>query len=188
MGRRPWTNRLTVEDCPIRLSITQLARDGVLEFSYQGSSSYAATLSGVEIALFQFQRYDNISGYSLYFPPQVLRPSEPDVRSAGQWIYLSGSRCIGRRRRFWFTCVCRRSAGILYLPPGTAEFRCRLCCNLTYRSCQVRQKGVKELATPRRKKANRGALIAAGPGIRIRVQWRLPERLPKLEMPEFLKR
>jgi hypothetical protein len=136
MGRKPWTMRLTVEECPVQLSIKGLARDGVLEFDYPGSSSYSAILNDVEIARFQFQRYDNISGYSLYFPPQAFWPSEPDVQSAGQAIYLCGSRCIGQGRRFWFTCVCRRSAGILYLPPGTAEFRCRLCYNLTYRSCQ----------------------------------------------------
>jgi hypothetical protein len=139
MGRKPWTNRLTVEDCPVRLSIPDLARDRVLEFTYQGSSSYSTILNGVEIARFQFRRYDNISGYSLYFPPQVLRPSEPEVWSAGQWINLSGSRCIGQGRRFWFTCKCGKWAGILYLPPGSAEFLCRNCHNLTYRSCQKRK-------------------------------------------------
>jgi hypothetical protein len=44
--------------------------------------------------------------------------------------------------RWWFTCplvrgvACRRRAGKLYLPPGGRYFGCRVCHDLTYRSCQ----------------------------------------------------
>lgn len=46
-------------------------------------------------------------------------------------------------RRWWFTCplvaraiACNRRAGKLYLPPGAKYFGCRVCHDLTYRSCQ----------------------------------------------------
>jgi hypothetical protein len=55
MGRKPWTMRLTVEECPVQLSIKGLARDGVLEFDYPGSSSYSAILDDVEIARSTFR-------------------------------------------------------------------------------------------------------------------------------------
>lgn len=39
--------------------------------------------------------------------------------------------------RFWFTCPgCGRRVRKLYLPPGRRRFRCRHCCDLTYRSCR----------------------------------------------------
>jgi hypothetical protein len=44
--------------------------------------------------------------------------------------------------RYWFACPnsnCHRRAANLYLPPGTPYFACRLCHDLTYKSCQ--QKG-----------------------------------------------
>jgi LSD1 subclass zinc finger protein len=46
--------------------------------------------------------------------------------------------------RWWFTCplivdgvTCERRVGKLYLPPGARYFRCRVCHDLTYRSCQT---------------------------------------------------
>ena len=46
-------------------------------------------------------------------------------------------------KRWWFTCplmvggvACNRRAGKLYLPTGAKYFGCRMCHDLTYRSCQ----------------------------------------------------
>ena len=40
-------------------------------------------------------------------------------------------------RRWWFLCPgCTRRMGVLYLPPGRTEFRCRGCYGLRYRSQQ----------------------------------------------------
>jgi hypothetical protein len=40
-------------------------------------------------------------------------------------------------RRWWFLCPgCTRRMGVLYLPPGQTEFRCRGCYGLRYRSQQ----------------------------------------------------
>lgn len=51
-------------------------------------------------------------------------------------------------RRWWFTCplavngvACRRRAGKLHLPPGGRYFGCRVCHELTYRSCQEAHQG-----------------------------------------------
>jgi hypothetical protein len=71
MGRRPWTNRLTVEDCPVQLSIKDLDsrwRVGVL-------------VSGFVVLFHDPQRRRDRAlpipeirqhlGLSLYLPPQV---------------------------------------------------------------------------------------------------------------------
>jgi hypothetical protein len=40
-------------------------------------------------------------------------------------------------RRWWFLCSgCGRRMGVLYLPPGRTDFRCRGCYRLRYRSQQ----------------------------------------------------
>jgi hypothetical protein len=40
-------------------------------------------------------------------------------------------------RRWWFLCPsCHRRIGVLYLPAGLTEFRCRYCYRLRYRSQQ----------------------------------------------------
>jgi len=39
--------------------------------------------------------------------------------------------------RWWYVCpLCNRRMSALYLPPNASHFGCRLCYNLTYRSCQ----------------------------------------------------
>jgi hypothetical protein len=139
MGRKPWTNRLTVEECPIQLSITKLARDGVLEFSHEGPAAYSTTRNAVEIARIGFEIHFNGLNHSLHLPPQQFRLLESSQFSTGQRIILCGNRCVGQAKRFWFICACKRRAGILYLPPDTIEFRCRICHNLTYRSSQTRK-------------------------------------------------
>jgi hypothetical protein len=72
MGRKPWTNRLTVEECPIQLSITKLARDGVLEFSHEGPAAYSTTRNAVEIARIGFEIHFNGLNHSLHLPPDTI--------------------------------------------------------------------------------------------------------------------
>ncbi len=44
-------------------------------------------------------------------------------------------------KRWCFICpACRRRARKLYLAPASRFFRCRVCSDLTYRSCQSRRK------------------------------------------------
>ena len=43
--------------------------------------------------------------------------------------------------RWWWLCPhCDRRCGKLHMPPGRASFRCRLCWDLTYTSCQESHK------------------------------------------------
>ena len=45
---------------------------------------------------------------------------------------------VRRRLQYWFLCPrCHRRCGVLYLPPGQGELRCRQCWDLHYRSQQT---------------------------------------------------
>jgi hypothetical protein len=56
--------------------------------------------------------------------------------------------------RWWFTCpmivggvACDRRAGNLHLPPGAKYYGCRMCHDLTYRSCQKAHQAERLLAS-----------------------------------------
>jgi hypothetical protein len=47
-----------------------------------------------------------------------------------------GSTRTGFGHRPWLVCDCGRRAGLLMRKPHDTRFACRVCLNLTYRSCQ----------------------------------------------------
>ncbi len=69
---------------------------------------------------------------------------EPQERQNLRYpIELVTAPCHFGGLRYWFICPgvkssapCRRKVMKLYLPPGTVDFACRHCYELTYRSCQ----------------------------------------------------
>jgi len=153
VGRKPWSNRLTVEEC-YTLSIQTLARDKVfsspigtiwstiwtncqaeelLRLGYTVSRTAAGRLA-------LYFCYDAADGYSL-----TARRIEFPVEITTTYCYLGG-------KRHWFLCPffrngvrCRRRVGRLYLPPGEPVLGCRLCYGLTYKTCQTHNKRLDRL-------------------------------------------
>jgi len=55
-------------------------------------------------------------------------------QNINQTILLQATRLYSVGLRWWFTCplLCKRRARRLYIPPGRAEYGCRLCHSLTH--------------------------------------------------------
>ena len=54
-----------------------------------------------------------------------------------QWIALQTTPLPWGKPRWWFTCpTCQRRCAKLYVPPRCVDVQCRLCYDLTYRTCQ----------------------------------------------------
>ena len=139
MGRKPWSDRLAVEEC-LALRVSDLRRAGV--FATASGSFVLLTAPGL--------RFTVQTGGD---PPRLLlvrcRPAEP----AGAPVALSCLLRLAATRphfggvRRWFLCPgCGRRTGILFLVPGLPGFVCRLCGDLAYRSSQNHNKSVDRLA------------------------------------------
>lgn len=141
MGRRFYSNRLTVEDCKM-ISIFSLNKSkyldgstyfGAVTWSRFGRKTFRVDLQismtpGKEWINFQHQ-------YSCSLTSLTLNAEYP--------VKLLSTPCFFGGRRYWFACpapkndnACCRRVGVLYLEPGDKCFRCRKCCDLTYSSCQ----------------------------------------------------
>lgn len=146
MGRRPWTDRLTVEECA-SLSTQSLGRFNGLSYLRSVPStltwSEGNTLVGIGCRLTWEDdelvvRLSNDSSY-------------PEVLFQEQHISTTSSRCEFGGKRLWFICPglhampCGRRCSALYIPLGTGVFACRLCHNLTYRSVQQHDKRLDRL-------------------------------------------
>src|SRR5262252_4703967 len=148
MGRRRWSDRLTVEECDC-LDATQLRRTGL--FDAGSGASVTAQLSGRTGKEAQLQIWLKAG---LNGPPSLFFCQT--VADSSQRVYimeLAVSRCNFGGLRYWFVCPlnvdgvpCRRRARVLYLPPGRPSFGCRACYNLTYDSAQRHDNRVNTLA------------------------------------------
>jgi len=147
MGRKRWTNRLTVEQCPIRLSAPDLRRLGVFRMSCgSGELTWRSGNNGPTLATLDYEIKADVNGArGVYFRPQILS-HRPLWIVARHSIGLLNSRPHFGGARFWFECDCGRRVGRLYLPPGAREFHCRTCYNLTYRSTQEHDQRVYDMA------------------------------------------
>jgi len=146
MGRPRWTNRLTVEECPIFLCVNAFRRSGMFDPSPHAITtvSWPGPLVGTILG-----RIDCVldrggsTGLRILIPRQW---AQSEVAVAAQEIPIVTTRPhLGGERR-WFLCSCQRRAGRLYVAPGSQVFRCRQCCNLTYRSVQTHDQRRYDLA------------------------------------------
>jgi hypothetical protein len=147
MGRKRWTTRLTVEQCPIRLSAPDLRRLGVFRISWgSGELTWRYEDGGPTLACLSYEiKADANGARRIYFHPQILSTNPRWIVSAHS-IRLLTTRPHFGGTRFWFRCDCGRRMGRLYLPMGSREFRCRICFNLTFRSAQTHDNRVSYLA------------------------------------------
>jgi hypothetical protein len=129
MGRKPWSDRLTVEEC-VALRISILRRAGVL--ASEPGSMFPASVPGLRLTI-------QMAGESRHLLLVRCRPTEPaDAAVALSCVLrLTGTRCHFGGIRRWFICPvrgCGRRVGLLYLVPGASGFVCRSCGDLTYES------------------------------------------------------
>jgi hypothetical protein len=146
MGRHCWTNRLTVEDCPLALDVLAFHRAGALICPADTTGTLKWTIPGELCPLGRLEyRVDQSgpTGLAIYIRRQCVRINlivdEQRVSVATVRPHLGGERP-------WFACGCGRRVGRLYLPPGQRSFRCRHCHYLTYRSAREHDQRVYDLA------------------------------------------
>jgi hypothetical protein len=146
MGRHRWTNRLTVEDCPFVLDVGAFHRAGTLACVPGTISTLKWMIPGDVCVLGRLEcrvEHGGPTGLALHLRRQCVRLN---VVVEQQLIPVTAVRPHLGGKRFWFVCGCGTRAGRLYLPPGQRAFRCRDCCNLTYRSAQTHDQRVYNLA------------------------------------------
>lgn len=125
--------KLTVEEC-LCLDINQLARQGIFR-----QKQNKGTLNWLD----QETR--------IFTSSYVIRPTHHlrleywiEIRGIrfpkDETITLTTTKLNSGGLRWWFRCLCGQRAGKLYLPPDQPQFKCRACYNLTYRSCQKKDK------------------------------------------------
>jgi hypothetical protein len=144
MGRKPWTDRLSVEQCH-QLSISELLRAGVFQVEL-GTWSTCRWLDRdgkqVRVAVLRLLRGDD-GGLVLRFQQSVVRSVSGSPMPYEQTVRTSVTRCNYGGWRLWIHCpkltsgvTCGRRVRNLYLLPGGVELGCRSCFGLTYWSCQ----------------------------------------------------
>jgi hypothetical protein len=147
MGRRRWTDRMTVEDC-IALDMwvlkrTICQRSDWRVYRWPDTGRAVSPEVGYRVAIDAANRSSLFLRYTVSdngVQSRILR--EYQVQTATTPCRFGG-------RRYWFVCPlvrkgvpCLRRVRKLFLPPGAVFFGCRRCYNLTYRSAQEHDKRV----------------------------------------------
>ena len=148
MGRWPWSDRYTVEDCR-SLSVTDMLKARVFE---KGPGNYWVSRwtnsAGEEIASIGYWvQSSETSSLFLRFVYTITRRDTDEKISLDYPIKLTTTPCNFGGVRYWFICPleldgrpCGKRIGKLYLPPEGKYFGCRNCYNLTYESCRESHK------------------------------------------------
>lgn len=143
MGRWPWSNRNTVEECK-SIDIPWLSRHGYFCGFKSGGIEWR-TATGEVISSIGIQAWVDESnpgrGHLRLFYTQTNNITE-EKTDLDYKVELDITACNFGGVRYWFICPlvvdgkpCGRRVSKLYLPPGGTYFGCRHCYNLTYR-CQ----------------------------------------------------
>lgn len=127
--------RTIVENC-IRLNISLMQREGLLDRHY-GTLGYKHVTSD-KIEVYISYSVDNDKSKLTLSYITSLADKKYDVEES---FWLTTTKTNFNGERFWVLCPqCMRQCGKLYLPPNGLYFRCRLCYNLTYLSCNSGRK------------------------------------------------
>jgi|tagenome__1003787_1003787.scaffolds.fasta_scaffold19798274_1 hypothetical protein len=142
MGRKPWSTRLCVEDCPT-LSIRVAKAAGLLD-ALPGTR-FPAMANDIAMSLqIEHHLWPRLHLWLRLYVEfnATLHPLPP------QRIDLSVTQCHFGGCRDWFCCPmpgCNVRVAMLYMLPGGSHFACRACLNLTYRSVKNHDKRVDAL-------------------------------------------
>lgn len=142
MGRQPWSDRLTVEECrDVSVSWLNLHdyfcgfKSGGIE--WKNATGKVTCSIGIQVSVDEeFHGGKWVKFHSVYKDLSSGESERVDYR-----VDLVTTPCTFGGVRYWFICPlmvndrpCRRRVGTLYLPPDARYFGCRHCYNLTYRS------------------------------------------------------
>jgi len=142
MGRYPWSNRTTVEECRV-LNVFNMTRDGVFKKGPGNSwiSKWINSRGEETNSIGYWVHKNNIGGLYLELQYTITKKSSGETEEMVYRVNLERTSCNFGGFRYWFICPlvengkpCQRRAGKLYLPPGGKYFGCRQCYNLTYSS------------------------------------------------------
>ncbi len=142
MGRYPWSDRRTVEECRT-LGVAHLVRDRIIlprDSTYSSGSLHRISWpNGFEAIA---QSHGNDDGGGALRLLYIIRGERIENHIE---ITSIPSPLQPQRRRYFLLCPgltgpCGRRVGKLYLPPGESHFACRSCYNLTYRSSKQHSK------------------------------------------------
>ena len=147
MGRRAWSNRLTVEQC-LPLRISDLGRAGVFRAELGTWCSCQWTdHAGKLLRFVAFRLVPGDEEFYLRFRQEVGSTLIVLRTVVDETVRLTTTLCNFGGQRRWFCCPkvtngkpCGKRVGVLYLPPGVQDFGCRRCYGLTYLSVQQHDK------------------------------------------------
>ncbi len=132
MGRYYPSRKATVEES-CDLSVAQLKTWGMLKTGHTATvvtwvSSHTGKESRIGLEV-------NMTGDPCAELTYSLTDCEGNITPYDSRVDLITIPCNLGGVRYWFACPwCGRRVGGLYLAPGERYFRCRHCCNLSYRS------------------------------------------------------
>lgn len=140
MGRRPYSKRLTVEQC-FSVSIFKLNRNRCLD-----GQNFFATVEWLQFSrkVTEMELFINLADESpnVVFSHTYPCPLLGIPLSTSYTVALVSTRCFFGGKRYWFACPvekggqrCNRRVGKLYRHNGE-RFGCRECYDLTYLSCK----------------------------------------------------
>jgi len=150
MGRKRWTDRLTVEEC-LAFDIGNLVRAGAFD-AERGVPCYTTWTDSVgnPIWSIKFRVFpDRTGALAVHFYHRVAAtPSAPE-RILHQTVQITTTDCNFGGIRRWFKCamvkdgyLCKRRVRVLYSTPRERLFGCRECHYLTYESAQKHDKRI----------------------------------------------
>jgi hypothetical protein len=139
MGRKPWTQRLTVEDC---FAVDVAMLKGIIREPSDWRIYHCHRPNGAGTGEFEYKvEIDGDNRSSLILRYSV---SKNDILSQFPLQYIvktSSSPCRYGGRRYSFICPlvrngvpCSKRVRKLLLPPGARYFGCRACYGLCYES------------------------------------------------------
>ena len=131
MGRWYCHKKSTVEQS-CDLSIYRLNKLGMLTGKTSASTTWVDSRTGAESVVYLMA---DVTGDPYVRLAYSLGDSTASMQDFDYQVSLLTSPCNLGGVRYWFRCPgCLERVGVIYLPPGDVQFRCRHCNNLTYRS------------------------------------------------------
>ena len=143
MGRWPWSNRSTVEECLV-LNAAWLNKQGYFCGYKSGRLEWKNSYEEVKSSIGIVVSVDEQTSFENYIKLNYTSTNNSTGEKSNRdyKVFLNRTQCNYGGFRFWFICPlsvegrpCGKRVGKLYLPPGGVYFGCRNCYDLTYR-CQ----------------------------------------------------